>query len=204
MAFPLDKPDRPAAAAPDAAQWAARACAGDREAFERLVALYKPLVMGFFFGRVANPSDAEDLAQEVWLAAHQRLGQLRRPDRFGPWLMVAARRRLIDFYRSRAARPEIAYRNPAEPRESEDAAAAPNPAARAADSQLRAATLAAIEAMPERYRIVLYLRLIHEDSSAEIARRLGAKESAVRMRLQRGLARLREELARRGFSGPGA
>jgi len=71
---------------------------------------------------------------------------------------------------------------------------APNPASRAAEQETGQTVLRAIAALREKYRVVLYLRLVDEISLCEIAERLGLKESTVRMRLQRGLTQLRKSL----------
>ncbi len=55
----------------------------------------------------------------------------------------------------------------------------------------------------DKYRAILYMRLISEEPPNEIARRLGLKESTVRMRLLRGLKKLRESLEKREIMPPG-
>src|SRR5919199_4610072 len=86
-----------AEAAPEAALVEA-ARAGDRAAFERLYELYAPLVHGVLLARVPY-GEVSDLVQDVFLIAFRKLGALRDPERFGPWVAIIARNRAADFYR---------------------------------------------------------------------------------------------------------
>lgn len=49
--------------------------------------------------RVANPSDVDDLLQEILIKTYQHLPQLSNADRIQPWLYKVAQNALIDFYR---------------------------------------------------------------------------------------------------------
>jgi RNA polymerase sigma-70 factor (ECF subfamily) len=213
------EPARPADAAakrpdtPDAqARQVALARAGDEAAFERLVEDFTPVLMGFLIGRTSDLQDAEDIAQETWIAAHRMLPGLRRADRIGPWLMRIARRRLVDFYRERSRRPQVVWNvGP----ESEEGGVLPGPADRAADpdpdparraqgAQVRTLVIESIAWMKDRYRIILYLALFDECDAETIARRLGLRPGTVRVRLHRGLKLLRRALMRRGVDEQGA
>ncbi len=89
---------------PDGADVAA-AAAGDGGAFERLVRGTQGRLWRYVVHLVGDPSLAEDVVQEVYLRAHRKLGTLRDPDRFLPWLLTMARNASYDAGRSRARRP---------------------------------------------------------------------------------------------------
>jgi RNA polymerase sigma factor (sigma-70 family) len=57
----------------DAANLVEQACAGDRDAFDRLHALYERAITGFVRVRVANDEDAYDIVQDTWLQVWQKL-----------------------------------------------------------------------------------------------------------------------------------
>lgn len=65
---------------------------GDREAFGRLVARYQGMVHAVAYSHTGDAALSEDIAQETFLAAWQRLDRLRSPERFGPWLAGIAPR----------------------------------------------------------------------------------------------------------------
>jgi RNA polymerase sigma-70 factor (ECF subfamily) len=69
-----------------------RAQDGDADAFGKLVLRHQAMVYGIAMSRLANPDLAEEAAQESFLLAWRKLPELRRPERFGPWLRVIARR----------------------------------------------------------------------------------------------------------------
>jgi RNA polymerase sigma-70 factor (ECF subfamily) len=161
-------------------------------AFEVLMSRYQPALAGFLFGRVHDKDDAEDLAQEIWIYVYRTIGRLRRPDRFGPWLFRIARGLTVDFYRRRVAAPVIVELDPS-------MLSSDDPGASAAEQQLQEVLLKCLSEIPERYRSVLYLRLIEEWSATEIAALLDLKGGAVRMRLLRGLKMLPSRLEHRGL-----
>lgn len=169
-----------------------RSAAGEAGAFGTLMQRYSPVVLGFLYGRVRIDADREDLLQEVFLEAFRQIGRLRQPERFGPWLMRIARSKLLDFYRRRQRHgghetaTEDAGIDPADP--------APGPREILAESELQLRVREAIGGMRDKYRTVLYMRLIAEQEPQEIARRLGINESAARMRLKRGLEMLRKRM----------
>ncbi len=61
-------------------------CAGDREAFGQIVERYQSLVCSLAYSACGNLSRSEDLAQETFVTAWQRLGELREPSKLRAWL----------------------------------------------------------------------------------------------------------------------
>ena len=78
--------------------------AGDREAFGELFERYRPTIVALALRRVRNADEAEELAQDVFVQAMQKLHQLRVPDAFGGWLRQIVHRMAINrLTRQRAA-----------------------------------------------------------------------------------------------------
>ena len=71
---------------------------GDRGAFGALYTLYGRLVHGIVLARVPR-TDVEDLVQDVFVQAMQRLASLRDPRAFGGWLAAIARNLATDHLR---------------------------------------------------------------------------------------------------------
>lgn len=69
---------------------------GDREAFGQLVLRYERAVYGTVFRRLGNHAEAQEVCQEVFVKAYQRLGQLREPECFVGWLRQIAARLAIN------------------------------------------------------------------------------------------------------------
>lgn len=89
---------------PDAADVEA-AAGGDEAAFERLVRAMQGHVWRYAVHLLGDAALAEDIAQEVFLRVHRKLGTLRDPERFVPWLLAIARNAAYDAGRSRQRRP---------------------------------------------------------------------------------------------------
>ena len=159
----------------------AAAQGGDRAAFGALYARYGGLVHGIVLARVPR-IDVDDLVQDVFLQAMQRLSSLRDPRAFGGWLAAIARNRATDYLR-RA--PHVADMP-------DDIAAVP-------EEQTEAiAVLAVIRTLPEAYRETLVLRLVEGMTGPEISARTGLTPASVRVNLHRGMKQLRERLERSG------
>ncbi len=89
---------------PDAADVEA-AAGGDTAAFERLFRSEHGRVWRYVVHLIGDAALAEDISQEVFLRAHRKLGTLRNPQRFVPWLLSIARNAAYDAGRSRQRRP---------------------------------------------------------------------------------------------------
>jgi RNA polymerase sigma-70 factor (ECF subfamily) len=168
------------AAAGDESALVRSAQAGNRDAFGALYERYGSMVHGLLIARV--PFDVvDDLVQDVFLVALQRLGSLRNARAFGAWLAAIARNRAVDFHRQR---PVLAQA---------DDLPAPDDGRRAEAF----AVLAVIRALPEAYRETLVLRLVEGMTGPEIAERTGLTPASVRVNLHRGMKKLREQLERK-------
>ena len=75
------------------------AVSGETWAFGRLVERYGERVLARVRRVVRRPDDAEDLAQEVFLLAFRRLGQLHDGSRFSPWLLRIAENTARNWHR---------------------------------------------------------------------------------------------------------
>ena len=75
--------------------------------FETLLASGKTAVERWVRARTSRPADAEDILQEIYLAAFQSFSGLRNHDAFLPWILSIAKRKYADWYRAQTRRREI-------------------------------------------------------------------------------------------------
>ena len=73
--------------------------AGDKAAYGKLYDRYAPLIRAVCYDTTGNLADAQDLAQDVFMRAYEKLDRLRDPDRFGKWLVGIARLRCHEWLR---------------------------------------------------------------------------------------------------------
>ena len=156
----------------------AAARAGDRLAFGRLYLSYRRMVHAVLMSH-APPAAADDLVQEVFARALQKISRLRDEAAFGSWLATIARNCANDFFRR--ARPE------------QEIAEIPHPPEQPYESEA-AAALEAIRSLPEAFREPLLMRLVEGMTGPEIASRTGLSPGSVRVNLHRGMKMLRERL----------
>lgn len=166
---------------------------GDTESFARIIEAYKTPLYHLIFKWVGHKEGSEELLQDVFLKAFRQLKNFRGESKFSTWLFQIAINRCRDYFRSPRTRREEEL-NPdlplADPKPREDEMLNTQEEV----SQLRRG----LEALPPIYREALSLRYLSEMSHEEIAQRLGEKLSNVKMRVARGLMKLRKKLEERG------
>lgn len=180
----------PAPASTDTVALVRSAQRGDTAAFARLHAEFARVVHGIALAHGPG-GEADDVTQDVFVIAFERLPELRDAGAFPAWLCAAARNAAIDAGRRRRRRPG------AELPEIADRAPSPPLAAETADTHER--VLDCIQGLPLAYRETLVLRLCEGLSGPEIAARTGLTHGSVRVNLTRGMGLLRPLLQERGL-----
>lgn len=174
------------------------AAAGDAGAYGRLVDRYRGLVCALCLTLVRDVAASEDLAQDVFLAAWRGLPKLRSPASFLPWLKQLtrhkARTHVMDRTRAPSLLPDEATREAlvaslADPR--------PHPGEAALQAEEKRLLLEVLDTLPEDARELVTLFYREGRSVAQVAVLLELSEDAVRQRLSRARARLREGLLER-------
>jgi len=157
--------------------------------FEERIADSSTLAFRVALGVLRHREDAEDVAQDAFVRAHRAFASLRDRDRFRAWLVRTAFRLALDRRRGdkRRARREdaVAVEAPAQAESVEDAAAR---------AELRARVGEAVDALPEKLRIVTVLAAIQEHDVASVARLLELPEGTVKSRLHLARKALAERL----------
>lgn len=175
---------------------------GDDSAYGVLMERYTPLLRAYVRWRARSPSDAEDILQETWISIYTDLVKLSNTAKPGPWMLTIAQRRLADFYRSSARTTFSQISRTSDPTDvdfHEAQEKRPGPSQRLETRGKRLAIDEAMSALPERLRLAVFLRLWEGLSFKDISELLGIKESAVKMRTQRGLKKLRKHLTKSGY-----
>ena len=169
---------------------------GDSASFEPLITKHSPKVFATVRRYARRETEVEDIAQEVWLKAFQKLGSFRGEAPFEHWLMRMTVRTCYDFLRGHQRNREDSFtdltpeegdwleRNSSPPEVVEEHAEA----ARALVERL-------MEGLSPAARLVITLLEIEEKSVKEIAQLTGWSIPLVKVRAFRARAEMRKLLA---------
>ncbi|OGV64300.1 MAG: hypothetical protein A2498_16660 [Lentisphaerae bacterium RIFOXYC12_FULL_60_16] len=172
----------------DDARLVQQTLAGDPEAFRGLVRRYQTPTYVLALSRVRNAVAADEIAQDAFVSAYQKLSQLKDRSRFAAWLRAITLRRCALWFRSgKQGQLENQLAEELTP----DPAAA-NPASGADGGALGIAAM--IERLPERLRVAALLCFDDELSPRAAAAVLGIKGGTLRKRLHDARARLHCEI----------
>lgn len=143
----------------------------------------------FIARRVSDPDTADDLTQDVLLKAHRSGITTREVGDVAAWLYRIARNTLVDHYRHRDRHPRPGELPPELVELDVDADSS------AARTQLAGCLRPMVENLDPIYRDALTLTDLGDLSQAEAARRAGITSSAMKSRVQRARAHLREAVS---------
>ncbi len=166
---------------------------GDPDAFGLLVDKYKASIYSLAYYKLGNFHDAEELTQEVFIKAYQKLRTLKRYDSFLAWLYAITANFCRNWIQSRARQPrhESIEDNGPEILDSLSILSHRN---RAADESLSDSLHEALDSLSEMHRQVLTLHYLGGMTTNEMARFLGTSPNTIMQRLHRARAKLRQEM----------
>jgi RNA polymerase sigma-70 factor (ECF subfamily) len=175
-------------------QLVAAARQGDREALEALLRRVEPRVFRFGMKMCRDPEDARDVSQETLFAAARTLPGFRRESSLSSWLYAIARSYCIKARRRSAHAPRLVPLSSAasEARSAPDAA--PGPDRALAERERWAALAEAISSLSPEYRQVLLMRDVDGLPASAVASATGLSVAAVKSRLHRARAAVREKV----------
>ena len=181
-----------------------RARRGDPAAFGELVDRHRTAVYRAAMAALGSHADADDVAQETFVAAYRRLSGFRGDASFRTWLLTIAwnqsinRRRSLARVWKRIVEPQIqgegAWEEPAEA----SAAAHESPEARLLGDELRRAIRAAIRALPSKLRDTLLLAQSGEHTYEDIAAMIHAPVGTIKWRVSEARRVVRKRLQEQG------
>ncbi len=172
---------------------------GDRAAFTELVEKYKQPVMNFVCRSLRDETEAEDLAQNVFLQVYKSRARYERTAKFSTWLFTIARNLCLNEIRRRTRHPAESLEethvesDDLPPRQYEDKQVF-LPTETVLHSELARKIEEALAALPENQRTAILLCRQDELSYEEIAQVLGCSLSATKSLIHRGRETLKEKL----------
>jgi len=177
-----------------------RVRAGDISAYDTLVRKYDRQVFRIAQHITQNREDAEDVVQDAFLKAYQKLDQFQGNSKFYTWLVrIAVNESLMRLRKRRTGKmvsidEDVETEEGSVPRDLADWA--PDPEQNYTQSELADILRKTIQGLPQGFRVVFVLRDVEGLSTEETAETLGLSVPAVKSRLLRARLQLRERLTR--------
>lgn len=179
-----------------------KAMAGDLEAFETLVGRYERGIFNVAYYKSGNCFDAEDLSQEIFLAAFKALPTLKDVDNFGGWLFGIAYNRCHKWYH-RERNKILKFQELRQRIEQEERLAGrlPGHSPSVSHEPERPALSELMDRLPGDVKAALTLKYLEGLSYREIEKRLGVKAHRIDYLIRKGKKLLRERWAARETGG---
>ena len=178
----------------------AKVRAGDISAYDQLVRKYERQLFRIAQHITQNREDAEDVMQDAFLKAYEKLEQFQGNSKFYTWLVrIAVNESLMRLRKRRTGKmvsidEDIETEEGSVPRDLADWA--PDPEQNYNQAELGEILRKTIQGLPQGFRIVFVLRDVEGLSTEETAETLGLSIPAVKSRLLRARLQLRERLSR--------
>ena len=178
----------------DDAKWVERSLGGDEDAFTALVKKYEKQVHAFVWRRVRDYHAAEEITQDTFFRAYEKLGTLRDPNRFSGWLyMIATRRFLTWLGEQRIPMQSLEAMNSAEVEALFYAQYMVEQTEKLATEKQREIVQYLLQKLPAHERTAVVLHYLSEMTCEEIGDFLGISPSTIKSRLHRARQRLKKE-----------
>jgi len=148
---------------------------GDKEALRRLLEQNWSWLKGLVYSILNDSHDTDDALQNICIRVISKIGTLRRPECFRPWLAVLARREALTLRRRLSRRPK-----PLSPHYAEQLAYENNTV-----DQHHRQILEAVRLLPDKYSEIFLLKYANDITYAQIAEILDVPVTTVQIRLVR-------------------
>jgi RNA polymerase sigma-70 factor (ECF subfamily) len=184
---------------PNDAALISRVKSGDERAFTELVKRYEQTVWGFAFKLCRNEEKAQESYQDTFINVYRKIGQFDSRSKFSTWLysivannclMHRRKRKLEGLLESLDEAPDTDDKNV----QKQLAAWDDSPIETMMNKEMREQLDAAIQELPDEYKVVFVLRDLEEKTAEETAKILKLSVPAVKSRLRRSRIFLRHKL----------
>ena len=163
-----------------------KAQAGNTQALSELLLICQPDLKRFARKTCSTSTDAEDAVQVALWQLHSKIGTLKTAAAFTSWIFRIIERECYRLFKKQPDFDELSE-------------SSLNIASAAQEDSLRIDLTRSIASLPQTYRSVLILRDIEERTAPETAAQLGISVEAVKSRLHRARAMVRENLTNGGY-----
>jgi RNA polymerase sigma-70 factor, ECF subfamily len=176
-------------------KWIRKAKKGDIGSYQEIYEVFSRRILNFIFRMVNSLEEAEDLTQETFVAVYQKLGTLKDDSRFEPWLFRIARNYVYQRYRTRSPLTvsiDALDENGQAVTQLVDARKNPDEAFQAIELEDVVANV--IADLPEKYKEVFVLSVLHHLSYQQIADIVGRSFPSIKTDIHRARLEVRKRV----------
>ena len=166
---------------------------GEKELFQLLIRRHNQLLFRVIRSYIDKEKDVEDVMQDTYIKAYQKLFQFRHDAKFSTWLVQIGINEALQRKRRSKANQTLDIEQAFLINQLEDTSAM-NPENEIIHAQSKAFVEKAINTLPEKYKIVYMLREVEQFSMAEISESLNLSDSNVKVRLHRAKQKIKKQL----------
>lgn len=165
---------------------------GNIDAWGEIVRRYQDATYGIALGILKNPTDAEDITQDAFIRAYQKLDLYDMSKKFSTWLFTIT----ANLAKNRLRRER--FLTPL--KDTFPLFGGEDPADAAKRDERRSHVQEALASLDEKYRTPLVLRFYGELNYRDIAEALGVPKGTVKTRIHRGKQALKDRLTAKGVT----
>lgn len=181
-----------------------KAIAGKSGAFNKLVTKYQQRILFLAYDIVGDYEAAQDIAQDAFIRAYNKLSDFQGNSRFSTWLYRITVNLAIDYHRKNKKRSDYSIDAATKEIELTSEMSALNSTSNFSENlerdELKRQLEQALTYVSPQQRTAITLRYFHEKSTREIAEIMGCAENTVRIHIFRGLKHLRKSLNKNEFT----
>lgn len=174
----------------------AAALGGDPRMFSALVRKHQPLAYATAYAVLKNAEEAQEVAQDAFVTAYEKLESLERPERFASWVRTIALNAAKMRRRAAMRARHVPLEEIDESAPMHDVARPERPDVAAERKEIVDAVTNALRSLPGKYSVAATLFFVDDMSYGEISDSLSVPVSTVQSRLQRARGMLRERIRR--------
>ncbi len=171
---------------------------GDESAFKTIVELWQDMVYNTILGIVQNESDAEDVAQEVFIKVFENISSFKGESKFSTWLYRIATTKALDLLRSRKRKKRFGFIKTIFGNEHSDEPQLTDfyhPGIQLENKERSAVLFRAIGKLPENQKAAFTLHKLEGLSYQEVSEVMNTSVSAVESLMSRARVNLKKELS---------
>lgn len=181
---------------PEIVELVRRSQKGDLDAFRQLYERFIQKILNYLYRMTGSKDEADDLAQDTFVLAYRKIGDLKNPERFQSWIFRIAQNNVYQLYRGKKVQVESIDQE--ESQELSDFQKLTTPLKSPEDAvlteELEQLITDVIQELPEKYRTVFILSAIEKLSYQEISNIVERSLASVKSDIHRARVIVRDRI----------